>query len=158
MFSPVLEPVPVSVLQDEVWLARALQRGHGGPVGRAWLERAWLSFPGFWIAAPGGMCHWVRMCSQAGGGGTGCIWQRPSERAPGSLSERILASAWGLGTVPKAVLSWHTPGSPAACGVGASRTSGRRSVTGASGLEEGLREDTGDSGATWVRGGGWMWQ
>lgn len=80
-----------------------------------------------------------------------------------SLSERILASAWGLETVPKTVLSWHSSSSTAAHGVGTSGTSGRGPMTGANGLEEGLREDPGSLrrtqgtvGRLWVRGGGCM--
>lgn len=113
-----------------------------------------LSFAGFWAAAPGGVCHWDRVCSQAGSEGTGCIWQCPSKRALVSFSERILASAWPLDTVPKAVLSWHSCGYGAAYAIGASGTLGRGPMTGSSDLGEG----TGDSGGSWVRGGGCMWQ
>lgn len=71
-----------------------------------------------------------------------------------SFSERILASAWPLDTVPKAVLSWHSCGYAAAYAIGASGTLGRGPMTGSSDLGEG----TGDSGGSWVRGGGCMWQ
>lgn len=121
------------------------------PVGRAWLERAWLSLAGFWTAAPGSVCHWDRVCSQAGSGGTGYTWQCPSKRAPVSLSERILASAWGQDTVPEAALSWHTHSCAAAYGMAASGTSGRGPLTGSSGLGEGSREDTGQWGAVGQR-------
>ena len=91
------------------------------PGGKSKAGRSWAFPPGRFL----GCCSWgvyaagTGCGSQAGRGGAGCFWQCPSERPPGSLSERILASAWGLDTVLGGVLSWRTPCSTTACGAGA---------------------------------------
>lgn len=110
----------MSVLWDEAWLAWAACSRRGAVAAR-WEEQGWKE-PGFpsWEVSGllflGGACRWDRMWQPAWKGGDWCFWQCPSERPPGSLSERILASAWGLDTVLRAVLSWRTPCSSTACG------------------------------------------
>lgn len=117
MFSPVLEPILVSVLRDKAWLAWAA-RSHRGAVVSWWEEQGWKE-PGFpsWevsgLPFPGGVCRRDRMRQPAWkGGGTGRFWQCPSERPPGSLSARILASARGLDTVLEACCPGVLPAPP----------------------------------------------
>lgn len=124
-----------------------------------WEEHGWRE-PGFPLQVSGqlllGVCATgTGYAARLGVGGLDASSSAPV-RGPQPLSERILASAWGLDTVPKAVLSWYIPGSAAACEVGASGTLGRGPMTGSGGLGEDLRR-TWDSGGHGSEVGGCVW-